>query len=520
MRLTVFCSLMMVLIGAFFAQTIPSADSTQYFDHGTLQIQRSLIVKQAGFVSSATGAALEKYESIVLIVVKNNGNVARTNLKLVEDLTYVPPNSKFTFNIDPKMNGNYAQWGIEKLEPSEAFSIRFSVPSIIAQSAFEKLPPPQMEYDRQYAVLEVSKESNLGSSISISLKGRDGKGIASAFVQVSYPGGEIKNVRTDASGNVRIIAQQIGVYSFTAPDYEIGEAKATKVVEGSVEPESPIKPDEDGKEPQKQEQTIDVAKMVFDLWYFALVPIALIFAYFGYKYMASPVEEQDYPVPPAPAKRPTIDDSALAERPEEQESSETGHQVEAGEQDTRSLIAKRRQNIQNPQEEQEPPQEHEEEETDEPEEEAKEEHEEESPIAHGDETEYKERMGQKEQDIDEDAIKKTIRELEQLREELKNKPTDEEESQEELDEEHSDSPIKSIVERAQDSERKKVINEDIGMLLEEDGEVPIVAPAKKRGRPKGTLKQVQKKGKVKKAVLQKPKAKKSSRGPGRPKKKR
>jgi len=554
-RIVFFCSLMLILLGATFSQTIPNTDTTQYYNQGSLQIQRNLIVKPAGFVSSTTGAALEKYESIVTIIIRNSGADTKANLVVIEDLTYVPPNSKVTFNTQPKINRNYARWEIGDIVSGQSIHLRFSTPAIISESAFNELDAPSVEYTRNPATIEVSQKVELGSSINISLKNNRGVGISSGFIQVKYPDSEVKIIETDSYGNVRIIAQQIGTYSFSAPDYSVTPkiARVTAI-------QKPVAPDKPKNNQTAQpEQTIDVSKAFFEFWYLVAIPIALILAYLGYRYLTTPLDEDDEPIPPAPATRPQIIEASskkdtYGEEDEQKPVEPYSQPAQSQNEDTHSLISKRR----NAQKEQPPQQEFAKEETDSGTHQiekflnkSEEDDEEENRLAivHGDEAEHKENMGRKNKqpqnsEIDEDAIRKTIEELEQLREELKGGSSAHEENDEDVEEDKKDAPFQSIVRKARDSEREKVINEDIGQLLDENKkDAPILVPSKgKRGRvvkiahtkkvskvlsrikmpkPKAGVKKPAKAQASKKTPLKiKASAKTTKKTPGRPKKKR
>ncbi|MFH0927073.1 MAG: hypothetical protein V1822_00665 [Candidatus Micrarchaeota archaeon] len=570
---------MLIMLGMIFAQAMPSVDSTDYYTIGSLQIQRNLIVKQAGFVSSSTGAALEKYESIVTIIVKNNAGSAKKGVRVREDLSYVPPQAKFSFNIEPQMNANYATWNLGDIKSGEDAHIRFSVPAIISQGAFEKLGAPQVSFEKPKAAITISSDAVVGSSITISIKGQNGAGIANAFIEVHYPDGQTKPVQTDSFGNVRIIAQQLGTYSFSSSDYEVGAQKSISISArgAQVEPQP-------GQPQQMQPQTggFDIAQAISDWWMIILVPIAVILAYLAYRFLSAPADDgDDMPIPPAPATRPSIraegfkqgemeigarDESIGVEQQKSidetlagmgRQGQKDGPDEQPGQitmpphVDTRGLLSSRRvaapkignEEADKEQEGEDGPEDEpaqaenarwEDEETSGPQEENEEES---APIAHGDEEEYKRKMRGKSHDydesgyddsqIDEEAIKKTIAELEQLRDELKTKSEKDEEGQEDdegdsgegLDKEgHGNepqsawqeqepqedegkelAPLHSIVRSAKKSEREKVIDEDIGKLLDEEEDEPTVGKPKKRGLSR---------------IVDAPRQKK--RGPGRP----
>lgn len=551
MRIAFSCSILLIMLGMMFAQAIPNTDTTIFFSDGSLQIQKNLIVKPAGFVSSATGAALEKHESIVTIIIRNAGSMAKEDLQITEDLTYVPANVGYSFNIRPTMQENYAIWKIQKIGINETIHLRFSVPAIISDTAFEASDAPQISYIRTPAVLSASQSSELGSSIKISLKSTNGIGIANAFVQVAYPNGDVKLVETDSSGNVRIIAQQLGTYTFSAPDYELKTTQKTKVVNAPPPTKKPTEQSEPKPQPSEN-QGIDIMDSLSDMWMIIIIPIAVIFAFLAYRYLSSPVEEEDVPLPPAPATRPAIREemgerNAAPEIEQKPQFQRTGPSIEyEAPKDTQSLLAKRR-----VAKEEDEKKNSSQKQIDQIIEQTKQRDVDYSPIAHGDEIEHKERLRRLQQEekdaeseqeelpvheegdseteqIDEDAIRKTIEELEQLREELKGKAdsVDEDLSEEirELDEQEP-AKLDSIIKSAQKSEREKVLDDDIGVLLDEDDEKPLKIK-KSRGRPKGATKKTAVKSSLKKGPSRPKKAAKvvskavKKKGPGRPPKKK
>ncbi len=539
MRNVFLFTMILVLCGAFFAQAFVGTDTTVNYEQSSLSIQRNLIIKQAGYVSSNTGAALEKYESIVQLIIKNNANVAKDNAVITEDLTYIPIGSRVEFNIQPIIDGNYARWKVDKLEADQTLIIRFTTPSIISKSAFEKLNPPKIEFEKKQAILHTTESTRVGSTIQVTISDVRGVVIPNAYIQINYPDGESKVAQTDATGQLKLIAQQVGVYSFNTADYEIQNLALTTVSQTTQQEEEQT-PNNNQQKPVENQSTeqINIVEMIYSNWQIIVLIIILIVAYFVYRYLSAPVETEESVIPPAPATRPAIDserkDEIMARaqkmnenKPEDSGFTDTHNKDESENQelDTYGLIQKRRMSAHNNIDETTQDTENtqnnfsSQKQIDEL---LDKEEDEKDILTTEQEHTQKEIDSVDDAEIDEDAIRKTIEELEQLRKELKTKSEQHdqqinEDGQNERQEhegsveqkemefqeigETSAMPLQSIVQSARKSQRESSMNEDITQLLKEEHEETKNAVEKKKS--KNLTKKIKVKSKKVKTTKQK-----------------
>ncbi|MFH1306897.1 MAG: hypothetical protein ABIH83_04565 [Candidatus Micrarchaeota archaeon] len=527
-------------------------DLTTHFSTGSLNIERNLVIKPVERVSSSTGAVASRYESIITIKIKNLAKEAKTDFVIQEDLTYLPQDVKPSYNIQPKIEDAFsALWKKNILEAGEEYEIIMRLPGMVSADEMKSLPIPGIEYNMPKAVLQAPEFTEKDGNIMLELADSYGNGISNAFIRIGYPDGESKLVATDREGKVGIIAEQIGFYTFSVPDYDVGGVEKTQTVKEIIEFNG-----EKEEEVEEKEEGGDVLGPLASILPILLgLAIALVIAFSIYRYFSSPVDEEEKPLPPAPATKPATKDAD--ERVEEieymqgeqpiapplmpdmaeirEEEGQASEDVSAISQD---MIARRREKR---------------------EEEVLEMAEEEERAESGEEVSGKEEAGEmewegkeeempqpeiKEEQIDDDAIKKTIAELEQLREQLKEGKKDEieelqEEAQEDMpieqeyefkapvEEEETEKQMQGIMKEVQEQSRKELIDEDIGKLLKEtEKDVkgagrkgrarkgPSVLPMKEKA-PFKKGEKVKKSGKLKK--LKKAKPRKPAKKKGRKK---
>lgn len=501
--------ILLILPALLFAQAYEQNEDAQ-FSYGSMEVQRSLQVAPIGQVSSATGAAVPTYESTITIAIKNTANEAKRNVALSEDLSYLPANAKITYSVAPdEQKDQKAVWNIGTLQPQEQFVVKISAPATVSPSAIKALDAPQIEYTKPNAVLKAPISAGKGDGISLSLQDSKGRGISDAYIRITYPDGQAKLVATNSKGEVGIIAQNEGFYVFEVVDYNVGSCHKTEVVAQSAQKVQAANglAQENGQQKQPAQGNKQDAAGLDPIMSFLPIAIGilivLLIAYMLYKYFTSPVEEDDTPIPPAPATRPSIsnEDSGLAgmQNQETQKSpiaygteGDTVYPPQASAQEqsdeeidmlSQSLISKRREKMQENKKEEETPKEDAQIEQIE--------YEKKSEAAF---TEPKEE--ELDEEIDEEAIKKTIAELEQLRRQLKEGSMDDDEGPK-SEEETEDAPAQSddeyafagqedepkkhsidnINQKIREEKKSELIDDDIEQLI---GESEKVAPSQKK----------------------------------------
>ncbi|MFA5108025.1 MAG: hypothetical protein WC492_00625 [Candidatus Micrarchaeia archaeon] len=533
----------LIFSGVAFSQVVsdPNTDISMSYGRGSLDISRNLQITPAGMISSTTGAAVPIYQSKVIIRIVNNANTPKTNMSITEDISYVPPNAKITYSTMPtKQDGTYSSWDIGTLQPNQMYEISFSAPAIISKAGFEVLPAPSISYDRQKAVFNGPKLVQVQKTILLEVFDKAGKPISGATISVTSPDSKVSVVNTDEKGQARVLAQQTGFYQYEVSDYDAGKLQSTQVVaqlaeqgqnEPAVVPTQPVQT----KPSQTTQTEPDIFAMVFAILPMLLVVFVVIaIVYAIYKYFNTPIDDgNDEPIPPAPATRPSISGEGNKSLQEEGEwkradTISTKDEIEDDAQivnATQDMISRRkgmspisdeREKEQMQEEEKKASDEADEKEKNEEQEDEDDSGEEKSSDDKEDEeisdiegigsgepdTVLGKQESSDEEHIDDDAIKKTIAELEQLREQLRSniqgQPEREEESVQEEEKPKAKKPahqLSGIVEQGRKMQKENLIKEDIGKLLQETGQIkkpaqvqpkvlkktaPVIKPIKKK----------------------------------------
>lgn len=533
---------LMMIINPILATTDYSeqggATAEKYYSMHGLEVKRIFVSEPTQEMDLVRDEIVPAHRSVMTIRILNTGDEEKNDVILTEDLAYIPANAMIEFDPQPASNGRSVDWRIARLAPKDFIDVSYVIDALVSKSAILDLPAPKISYDVTKAMLIAPNSVDVGEKIELTLLDERGKmPLSDVVITVTNPQSTKIKVKTDNYGKAVFVATQKGAYRFASDDYQLIRSDTTYSVsakeQGDTDPQT--KRDEDRG---SDFDALAAAGSIFALWPIAaagLIAIAVLVLIFNF--FNSPVEEED--IPAAPSTRPMVDrddpedqrtgtqrltiDSSIPteeepeispiredEQPQEPMIPDIPQEEEQDlESMTQDLLAKRRE-LQKQDDGQE----------------------EETHIDYSEPT-YKEEQTEQPSEvepveIDDDAIKKTIEELEQLRTELKE--TEKQLGTEEqidygdmLPEEDRETGQEDeiTIPRPDEIDVESKIKEDMQKLLlpEDDVQVDqmtkkIVSKPKakkksvaKKAKPKAKKKVAAKKAKTKKT---KPKAKKKS----------
>jgi hypothetical protein len=417
---------------------------------GDFILTKNYILEEYKLFNPNTGAVQTNYNTIFSISIKNT-KTPKSGVFLYQDVSFIPTTMKINFDLSPQnSSGNYIIWNFGLIDKDQEVKIKMVVNGNVPKEKFLSQISTTIKYNPPSLILDAPLEGIKGEVIEITLKDMQNNPLRNLKVDVITPDGARLSYYTDQNGKIKFLAQSTGFYSYEVSGYEIGK-KYTQILETSTIKEQPNNTQAQTSTPQEQKSE-DIFGFIFNIlsWVVGIgILIALIyFIYQLYKQFKSTqkagTEEEVY-IPPAGSypqttikeedtqadlirdvkekiSRPILSSKTTKEEELKEEQVEEELDEDSFEEQSALLLKKRRVGkvleSSSIQEEQELKEDQEAFIADDytqdeytKEEELKE------------EEEYKKVQKEEEfdEEIDEDAIKKTIAELEQLREELKRK---------------------------------------------------------------------------------------------------
>ncbi len=220
-------SLMLAL--AILLSGIAWADAQASYSMDGLTLTRSLHVREIGHLDFSTGAISNPwYESTVTLNLKNNGSTPHTDIVLEENLAYLPANAHISYTQSPSSVGRKASWSIPLLPPGEEFTVNITVMALVPDSAIGAQGPPGLEYARPLASLQAPPSADQGAPVLLRLIDDARRSVPGAQIEVSSPDGRIRILTTDSTGYARFNASLPGVYTYRVPAYTLDFVPSTQ----------------------------------------------------------------------------------------------------------------------------------------------------------------------------------------------------------------------------------------------------------------------------------------------------
>ncbi|MFH1094679.1 MAG: hypothetical protein V1728_00500 [Candidatus Micrarchaeota archaeon] len=205
------------------------ADAQASYSVDGLTLTRSLSVREIGHLDFSTGAISNPwYESTVTLNLKNNGPAPHTNIVLEENLAYLPANAHLSYTQSPSSAGRKASWSIPLLSPGEEFTVNITVMALVPDSAIGAQGPPGLEYARPPASLQAPPSADQGAPVLLRLIDDARRSVPGAQIEVSSPDGRIRILATDSTGYARFDASLPGVYTYRVPAYTLDFVPSTQ----------------------------------------------------------------------------------------------------------------------------------------------------------------------------------------------------------------------------------------------------------------------------------------------------
>lgn len=216
--------------------------SKTYVSDGWLQVTRTIEVgkagdcplAQAGISDACTNSGAKQAGSAgsvstqVTLSLKNIGSIDRTYVNIGESLSYVPTGAAISFSPSPsQFDGRQAVWEIPRLNRGDTRSVTYEFGASVSEAAVGRIPDAAAIAAPSTVVLFAPSRVPLNSTLTLSLKSREGLPIAGAKILVDYPDGSRQTVRTDSTGTVSLVATHTGSYTYSAEGYKLDQLVST-----------------------------------------------------------------------------------------------------------------------------------------------------------------------------------------------------------------------------------------------------------------------------------------------------
>jgi len=307
-----------------------AADVNMHFEQDGLSIERQLSVQHIGAIDTSSGVARTRYSSTITLIITNLGPVDRQNIALSEDLSYLPSYIRLSYSEKPSSDGRTARWNLSHLSAGRSVSYSIVLPALVSDASVLSARAPQVSSDKPPAQLTAPNLVDLGQNVVILLRSASGAPLSGAHIDAIGPDSHPIALVTDSSGRAAFIASQAGFYTYLVNDYRVGFKPTTEARPAPV----PVPPTT-GAVVALPSNTTATTPPPFALELSGFLPLAGallvvgIVAFGLYVYFNRPVED-DSPLPPAPATRPT--DFAEPRNENNESSSEQVRSFSAGSQ--------------------------------------------------------------------------------------------------------------------------------------------------------------------------------------------
>lgn len=196
-------------------------------------VQSSEATGCAGAITGAcgsTGAILPSSgsSSTITLSVQNTGQVDREGVEISQSLSFVPKESKISFEPSPAYSDSTsATWKINNMKKGESKTFSYSFPSSLSEDA--KIAQVSAKSSPPAIMLAAPESSRLGEIIEVIAKSPSGNPVTGLEVSVSFPDGASKKITTDSYGVARVAASKEGFYTYTAEGYTLSKLPSTEV---------------------------------------------------------------------------------------------------------------------------------------------------------------------------------------------------------------------------------------------------------------------------------------------------
>ncbi|MCX8198289.1 MAG: hypothetical protein N3F07_03830 [Candidatus Micrarchaeota archaeon] len=232
-----------LLLGMLFAfgMAFPEDYSTQSVHDGWLKITRSIQLINQPACAPLTGAChdtgaklpdelgMGRAKTKVILTAQNIGPVQRDQIEISESLAHVPLGASLSFKPTPSANdGRIAAWAIGSLKPGESKSVAYEYSARAQIGELEGIPPAQVRSATPSAILASPSRADVGGKVQLSLRFEDGSPIPQAVVQVHFPDGSMQSVKTDSEGKASFVASKDGFYTYSVPGMKLAKLASTE----------------------------------------------------------------------------------------------------------------------------------------------------------------------------------------------------------------------------------------------------------------------------------------------------
>lgn len=297
-----------LMFGALFASTTYQMST----DAQGVEITKTLVAggsdrtlymtdPSAGVVNNEVGAK-------VSISVKNTNSRTVRNLAITEDITWITSTKNIKFSSAPNENdGRKVAWNIDSLAPSEKVEFSYITDAPINPKVVSAMEMPAVAYSNPSAVLNAPRNAKQGEQIAIYLTGTDRKAAGNALITVTSPLGDEFELRTNPSGMAFFKPADAGYYTYSVEGYDVAFLPTTEVSQidfGAATAAATVPEKPKDKEMPFFGALAGAWPLIAGIMLVALVAFAL----YAYLNTSAPAEQSYEPMPPAPATRPSISD--------------------------------------------------------------------------------------------------------------------------------------------------------------------------------------------------------------------
>jgi len=231
----IFLSLLLLLSALPLAFSSVSSYTVANWLSVSMDVQYSQGTGCAGSVTGAcgsTGAILPPSgpsgTTTVTLSLKNAGQTDREGVEISQDLSFVPSGSQVSFANAPSASSqSEAAWGLGSMKKGESKTIAYSFGAKLA--AEPQIPRISAKSSPPQATITAPQSAKPGEKLEIYAKSPSGSSLAGVEIAITFPDGTSKKATTDPSGKAIITASKEGFYTYSVEGYALSGLSSTEV---------------------------------------------------------------------------------------------------------------------------------------------------------------------------------------------------------------------------------------------------------------------------------------------------
>lgn len=186
------------------------------------------ITGACGSTGAVVPSSVASGSTQISLVLTNTGPAERQNVEVLQELSFVPSGSALFFQPAPSLQtSTEATWQLGALAKGESKTLLISFDSslqkeIALPQLLAKSSPPKI-------TISAPLSSKAGDTIAVAAKSASGSPLEGISITVGFPDGTSRELVTDSEGKASLLAAKEGFYTYSAEGYELSSLPSTEV---------------------------------------------------------------------------------------------------------------------------------------------------------------------------------------------------------------------------------------------------------------------------------------------------